>query len=114
MHTILVYGTLRPFTNTDVVKVSGKLYDLGWFPGIVLGGDSEVTCERIKVDDNRLRQLDAYEGYDPYYPEGSLYIRKKIGDDWIYVYNHPVEGYDLIESGDWEQHTKQMETYDAN
>lgn len=113
-HTILVYGTLRPFTNTDIVKVPGRLYDLGWFPGIVLGnhenpeeGESFVTCERITVDDERLKQLDAYEGYDPENPDNSLYLRKKIGEDWIYVYNHPVEGYELIESGDWQQHTLQ-------
>lgn len=111
-HTILTYGTLRPFTNTDVVKVPGKLYDLGWYPGIVLGnhenpdeGDSFVTCERITVGDQRLIELDRYEGYDPQFPESSLYLRKKIGEDFIYVYNLSAEGHDLIESGDWQQHT---------
>lgn len=110
-HNILTYGTLRPFVNTDIVKVPGKLYDLGWYPGIVLGnhenpqeGDSFVTCERITVDDDRLRELDNYEGYNPDHPEQSLYLRKKVGQDWIYVYNHSVEGHELIESGDWQQH----------
>lgn len=122
-HTILVYGTLRPFANTDVVKVPGKLYDLGWYPGIVLGdhenpeeGVSFVTCERITADWAKLAQLDNYEGYDKYWPEESLYIRKRIPDkggalgfSWIYVYNKSVEGHELIESGDWELHTKQKE-----
>lgn len=116
-HTILVYGTLRPFSNTDVVKVPGKLYDLGWYPGIVLGnnenpeeGESFVVCERITVDDNRLAQLDAYEGYYPHNPENSLYLRKKIGTDWIYVYNHSVKNSKLVESGDWGIHTKEKES----
>lgn len=115
-HTILVYGTLRPFTNTEIVKVPGKLYDLGWYPGIVLGnhenpeeGERFVTCERITVTDERLAQLDAYEGYYPHNPEDSLYLRKKVGTNWIYVYNHSVEGHFLIESGDWEIHTKEKE-----
>lgn len=107
LHTCLVYGTLRPFTNTDVVEVPGKLYDLGWYPGIVLGGDRFVTCERITVSDQRLAELDRYEGYDPQFPESSLYLRQKFGGDWIYVYNHSVEGHALIESGDWQQHTQE-------
>ena len=114
-HTILVYGTLRPFTNTEIVRVPGKLYDLGWYPGIVLGnhenveeGDSFVLCERITADDERLKELDAYEGYSLSCPEHSLYLRKKIGEDFIYVYNHSVEGYSLIESGDWQAHSKEL------
>ena len=115
-HTILVYGTLRPFTNTDVVLVPGRLYDLGWFPGIVLGnhsnneeGESFVVCERIEADDEKLAQLDSYEGYYENNPTNSLYLRVKHGEDWIYVYNHDLSNKQPIASGDWERHKIAME-----
>jgi gamma-glutamylcyclotransferase (GGCT)/AIG2-like uncharacterized protein YtfP len=111
IHTVLVYGTLRPFTNTDVVYIPGQLYDLGWYPGIKLGGEGCVVCERITATEERLQQLDAYEGYHPNNPDRSLYLREKVGEDWIYVYHgygrdNPFEGRTPIESGDWQQHTK--------
>lgn len=123
-HTVLVYGTLRPFDNTDIVLVPGYLYDLGWYPGIQLSDNTEsrVVCERITVTEERLKELDVYEGYvEGYDPANSLYVRQKIRDDgapegqsWIYVYTYygadnPFKGYKLIESGDWQQYTKQEE-----
>lgn len=112
LHTVLTYGTLRPFTNEDVVLVPGHLYDLGWYPGIKLMEASEtesrVVCERITVTTEKLNHLDQYEGcahgYDPI---NSLYTRQKVGKDWIYVYNNygaedPFQGKKLIESGDWQ------------
>jgi gamma-glutamylcyclotransferase (GGCT)/AIG2-like uncharacterized protein YtfP len=113
LNSVLVYGTLRPFDNTDVVEVAGHLYDLGWYPGIVLKGanetDSRVKCERIHVTDEKLAQLDRYEGYDPRDRDNSLYLREKLGDCWIYVYNKSLRDRPIIESGDWEQHSKQKE-----
>lgn len=112
-HSVLVYGTLRPFKNEEVVHVSGYLYDLGWYPGILLANSSEtdsvVVCERIHVTEERLEQLDRYEGYDPKDKDNSLYLREKIGEDWIYTYNKSFRGRPIIESGDWEQHTKEKE-----
>lgn len=126
-HTVLVYGTLRPFTNDNIVLVPGKLYDISWFPGIVLGnhsssdeGESFVTCERITVDDEKLKQLDVYEGYRDGDNIGSLYLRNPIEDDgspegqsWIYVYNQSIEGKKLIESGDWERYKHAAEEEDV-
>jgi len=114
-HTILVYGTLRPFTNTAVVLVSGYLRSLGGFPGIKLAEadstESRVVCERITCDDEKLYALDRYEGYREDSVETSLYRREKITDDgsptgwsWIYVYNSDMSHRELIDSGDWEQY----------
>lgn len=119
-HTILVYGTLRPFTNTEVVLVPGYLYDLGWYPGISLADenatDSRVVCERITVDEEKLKQLDDYEGCAyGFEDENSLYTRQQIEDEggiegksWIYVYHkygnpEPFKGAQLIEGGDWQK-----------
>lgn len=114
-HTILVYGTLRPFINTALVFVPGYLRSLGGFPGIELAEtgstDSRVTCERITCDDEKLYALDRYEGYREDDIENSMYRREKIADgdsptgwSWIYVYNHNMDHLELIETGDWEQY----------
>ena len=111
LHTVLTYGTLRPFLGEDVVLVPGRLYDLGWYPGIELdSGEGEcedwVVCERITVSDERLEQLDNYEGVNSGGHGYGLYSRERIGEDWIYVYRNygaeePFKGTTLIEGGDW-------------
>ena len=106
--TALVYGTLRP-GNTETVEVEGfDMYDLGWFPGIVRGNGT-ITCERIEVrDDDHLAQLDRYEGYREGDELGSLYIREKVGDDFIYVFNRGELNEDnKISNGDWLEHRKE-------
>lgn len=100
-HRVFVYGTLRP-GFTDTVQVPGKLFDLGWYPGIQLTDEGPtVTCEVITVDDAGLERLDRYEGYSKESPETSLYLRKKYFDGYIYEYNGSFENKHLIESGDW-------------
>lgn len=103
MHKLYVYGTLRPNGN-DLHKVPGVLYDLGWFPGIELGDESSesfVTCEVLEVSDNRLKELDHYEGYCEGDDSASLYLRVPYLDGFIYVYNQSLEGKKVISSGDW-------------
>lgn len=104
-HQVLVYGTLRPFTNTNIVRIPGHLYDLGAFPGLKLDASSEtmVTCEVIEVTDDELDRLDLYEGYREYDHDNSFYIRRKL--DWgayIYEYNGYVSEDTLVPSGDWQ------------
>ena len=108
-HQVLVYGTLRPFTNTNIVRIPGHLYDLGSFPGLKLDNSSEtmVTCEVIEVTDRELERLDLYEGYRPSDPDNSLYIRRQL--DWgAYIYEYNSEACQtltkcgsLVPSGDW-------------
>ena len=101
---IYSYGTLRPGSD-DTVLIDGSLYDLGWFPGIKLGEPGKVVCEKITVND--ISQTDAYEGYNPRYPDESLYIRKPFKDGWIYEYNGRVNPIKLIQSGDWLDYTRE-------
>lgn len=100
---LFTYGTLRP-GNTEPEKVPGKLYDLGWFPGIILSPadgktNSFVLCERVEIED--IEAVDHYEGYNPNDPDGSLYIRRRYKDGWIYEFNGPVNPVKQIQSGDW-------------
>lgn len=103
---VYVYGTLRPGTN-KVEYVEGQLFDLGWFPGIVLGLPGLVACERVEVDN--LPVLDVYEGYNPNNLSSSLYIRRPYKDGWIYEYNSDYNPDSLITSGDWLKHTNKTE-----
>lgn len=105
-HNLLVYGTLRK-NNPKTVNIPGKIYDLGWYPGFKFSDDGcFVVCEMINVDDDRLKQLDRYEGFNSEFPGQSLYIRRPLLipygiDAEIYEYNRPVNPIDFIESGDW-------------
>ena len=107
---LYVYGTLRP-GNTEIFKVPGALYDLGWFPGIKLvdfiihGRQAEVSCEKIEVKD--WDAVDRYEGYRPADPASSLYIRRPFYDGFIYEFNQPLLDHKLIKSGDWLEYTQQ-------
>jgi gamma-glutamylcyclotransferase (GGCT)/AIG2-like uncharacterized protein YtfP len=102
---VYVYGTLRKGVANGVVLVPGTLYNLGWFPGLVLDHSEEpksfVTCEVIQADDEKIAMLDSYEGYNPDNPEKSLYIRQPFKDGFIYTINRDVSDRPVISSGDW-------------
>lgn len=104
MKYLYTYGTLRP-GDKETVTVKGRLYDLGWFPGIILGGDDDVVCEKIEVKD--WAAVDRYEGYREDDKENSLYIRVPHEDGFIYEYNRPVNPVKLIQSGDWLDYTQE-------
>ncbi|HEY1125804.1 MAG TPA: gamma-glutamylcyclotransferase family protein [Sphingobium sp.] len=88
-------------------QIHGRLYDLGDYPGLMLGGENIVHGELIAFDDSRLwALLDQYEDCDPGNPEASEYQRTEIdliggGRAWTYVYTRPVGDLTLIASGRW-------------
>lgn len=109
IHKLLVYGTLRP-NEGNTVTIPALLYNLGSFPGVRLDEEGTTTCEVLNVSTDRLRQLDRYEGFDPYRPPSeNLYNRVPIemndGLYWIYEYNdfsnRPLKESMIIQSGDW-------------
>lgn len=134
-HYILLYGTLmsseggyashglsRVLTPMGERTIDGVLYDLGGYPGIVLGG-GQVIGELYRIDDPEiLAWLDAYEEYDPRNPAKSLYLRRSVQverhrnpfiqaltgfpmlDAWIYAYNGSVDGLKPIEAASWREY----------
>ena len=106
LHNVLVYGTLRT-GKRPTVEVEATMANLGWYPGIKLGGDSKIVCERIEgVDDAKLAAFDNYECYSEDSPENSLYVRRRLDNgDWIYKYNGELNPANTIESGDWLEFT---------
>lgn len=112
---IFVYGTLRPGRSAaipperakrlGVGRISGRLYDLGSYPGVILSENNEdkVVGDVLEILDDRLPQyLDYYEGYP------DLYDRCQVTteDDqtvWVYTYQGHVSHAQRIESGVWGQ-----------
>ena len=101
--TLLVYGTLRPNRGETIVLGGYKMHSLGRFPGVVCtarAGD-KVICERIQIkDETHLNDLDSYEGCHGN-TEHCLYHRVKHGDDWVYLFNGPLDDYPEVPDGDW-------------
>lgn len=115
-HLVFVYGTLRrggaqamskSFPSSKFIanaKVSGSLYDLGAFPGLLLDeSNSLVTGEVYEVDDEILNRLDDMEASSDYWRkqvEISLGTYRRTC--WIYAPNpQSYSLHTLITSGDW-------------
>jgi gamma-glutamylcyclotransferase (GGCT)/AIG2-like uncharacterized protein YtfP len=120
-HLVFVYGTLRRgsaramsirFPNSKYIadaKVSGTLYDLGAYPGLLTDeSNSLISGEVYEVDDEILNKLDEFEASSYYWRkqvEISLGTHSK--NCWIYEPN--LECYShrrLITSGDWIEYAK--------
>lgn len=106
---IFVYGSLRHkqgnshwMTNAQLLGDFSidnyQLYSLGHYPGAV-PGNGTVHGEVYRIDNATLAELDALR------TRGGEYARQLIqtpyGSAWMYVYQRPVDGLKLIESGDW-------------
>ncbi|RYD66536.1 MAG: gamma-glutamylcyclotransferase [Verrucomicrobiaceae bacterium] len=117
---VFVYGTLRRggsnsfrMNGAEFVsagKVSGRLYVISWYPGLVLDAGSEtVEGDVFRVGASQLAALDEFEGISANEIEGAEYRRVKTevtaGDEvmeaWSYEWKGPVEESKRIPSGDW-------------
>lgn len=104
------------FPNSKFIadtQVSGSLYDLGAYPGLLLNdSNSLVVGEVYEVDDELLTKLDDFEA-------SSSYVRKQVevslGTDkkMCWTYEPDPESYpldELISSGDWIAYAKTKKT----
>ena len=124
---IFVYGTLRRDTNSEMYQhlakyaefvddatCLGKLYKVDYYPGMVPSDDTkDIVCGEVYLlqrTDIVLPLLDQYEECGQEFPEPNEYSRQQqtvflkngnIVTAWIYIYNHPTEGLELIESADF-------------
>jgi gamma-glutamylcyclotransferase (GGCT)/AIG2-like uncharacterized protein YtfP len=120
-HLVFVYGTLRSgsagalpirFPNSQFVsdaQVSGSLYDLGAYPGLLLNeSNSLVIGEVYEVDDETLHKLDEFEA-------SSNYVRKQVEISLgahrraCWTYEPDPESYSpskIITSGDWIEYAR--------
>ncbi|MCA1790542.1 MAG: gamma-glutamylcyclotransferase [Thioalkalivibrio sp.] len=87
MTRLFVYGTLlRGLSRAQMLRgsrllgpalLSGRLFDLGSYPGL-LAGPGLVVGEIYLVDTSALQRLDRVEDFDARDPEGSLYRRETV------------------------------------
>jgi gamma-glutamylcyclotransferase (GGCT)/AIG2-like uncharacterized protein YtfP len=124
---LFLYGTLLPelargplrealgnCTRVGPGALPGRLYDLGAYPGLVpdvsAGGRVAGTVFRLPERHDVLGELDAYEGFHPADPPGSLYLRLPYDVDladgtsvscWVYVYNRDPGPAPRIPDGDY-------------
>jgi gamma-glutamylcyclotransferase (GGCT)/AIG2-like uncharacterized protein YtfP len=96
-------------------RVSGKLYDVGDYPGAVAADRNsqwEVLGElyELRTPEAAIKLLDDYEDFFPMHPEKSLYVRTlvpvKMEDGrtvraWVYWFNGEVDEGKLIPNGDY-------------
>ena len=120
-HLVFVYGTLRRggaramairFPSSRFIadaKVSGNLYDLGAYPGLLLNESSSLVIGEVyEVDDETLNELDDFEASSNYWRkqvEISFGTHRRIG----WTYEPDPEFYSLrtlITSGDWIEYAK--------
>ena len=133
MDLIFVYGTLLQGIQSNVAQyfhanatfvseglMSGKLYDLGMYPGAVYqkGLKEKVYGHifQLKNPTTVLQVLDQYEGCPPERTQPTEYLRKQVPiflkkevpnlslekkNCWVYAYNLSVEKKKNIESGNY-------------
>ena len=120
-HLVFVYGTLRRgsaramsirFPKSRFVaeaKVSGSLYDLGAYPGLLIDdSNSLVIGEVYEVDDEILNKLDDMEA-SSYYSRKQVEISLDTRRRTCWIYEPNPELYSpriLIISGDWIEYAK--------
>ena len=119
----------RRLPRLAAASVSGCLYDLGSYPGLVLAGDCDdddvgaVRGEIVAVQSaSDWLRLDSYEGVDRGRPERSLYNRVRTlattesGQQiecWVYVYNRELKHAAKIDSGCWRTYLNDGEEFVA-
>lgn len=117
---VFVYGTLRRGEINDInrlrpaprllggARIRGALYDLGPYPGVILGGEGWVQGEVYAITPMLEQQLDVIEEVAPVssgeYTRRHLEVEAAGRTLRCLVYEiHPsrVQGRRLIGSGDW-------------
>jgi gamma-glutamylcyclotransferase (GGCT)/AIG2-like uncharacterized protein YtfP len=127
---LFVYGTLLDEQNEFAIylkqnctfyaegKFKGRLYDLGEYPGAIVdktsNNDILGSILELKNSDEVLKRLDDYEGFGEHQNQPNLFIRVMVSVEasnknikcWVYLYNLPVDGFRVIESGDYNSYKR--------
>jgi gamma-glutamylcyclotransferase (GGCT)/AIG2-like uncharacterized protein YtfP len=85
---VFVYGTLRRGAANDINRlqpvprflgtayIHGTMYDLGAYPGVLLGGERTVLGEVYEISPTLEQQLDAIE--EVYPQQTGEYLRREV------------------------------------
>jgi gamma-glutamylcyclotransferase (GGCT)/AIG2-like uncharacterized protein YtfP len=126
---LFVYGTLRRGSGTELHRrlaaeaefvspatFRGRLFLVADYPGVVPSdAASDIVygdLYRLDQPENSLDWIDQYEHCGDRFPAPQEYLREirpvrlpdgSVREAWVYLYNHPVEGYPRLPSGDFLQ-----------
>ena len=125
---LFVYGTLMRGESrrsilerfdpigTEPATISGRLLDLGAYPGLVEGEDV-IAGELVRFEtlESLLETLDDIEDFVGYGADGSLFRRivRSVGGDPAWTYIYAGEGRARIASGDWRRRALGSRTEEA-
>lgn len=94
-------------TYLQDITISGRLFNVGGFPALVMGQGTIVQAELYKINDMEImKRYDGIEGYHGN-KEGDMYTRTVVHlddlnlDAWVYTWNGPTSNLTVIESGNW-------------
>ena len=114
---LAAYGTLRlkqpnfhfigdedKYLGTFETEEKYEMFSLGFFPGIIEGGNTSITYDLFEIDNRDWNSICRLEGYNGdnntsfYYP---VDIETPKGIAKIFIINENPDKYRKIESGDW-------------
>lgn len=124
---LFVYGTLRRDINSEMYHLlarygkfvgnasfQGKLYMVDYYPGLVQSDNPQDVVYgevyKLSCPETVLSRLDEYEECGPKFSEPTRYVRRKhdvtlktgeVMSAWVYIFERPTVGLQLIESGDF-------------
>jgi len=90
------------FVREAVTTPDYHLYDISWFPGVVLDESMEggVHGEVYEVSSDCLDQMDRYEGAPHLFRRETITLED--GEEVIaYLFNQGLDGCQRVESGVW-------------
>ncbi|AGT31966.1 gamma-glutamyl cyclotransferase [Geobacillus genomosp. 3] len=117
-YRVFVYGTLLTGEENHHVaapyvcavcpgSVNGRLYNVGLYPALVLGGEGEVEGEWLTVVEQGLKAMDELEDYKEGRAENEyerVWVRdaRRPIEGYVYVYTaEKATGLRPIASGSW-------------
>lgn len=118
---VFVYGTLRRgasnhwrLESAEFLgggTVAGRLFRIGWYPGLILGGaEGVVKGELYRVGTEGLDHLDRFEGCRAQDPDPHEYRRVRAEvttaeggavEAWVWEFIAAIGDQPPIASGDW-------------
>lgn len=116
---VFVYGTLlagegnhRLLASAQLVgeartEPAFELRDLGYFPGLVRGGQHAVFGEIYAVDAETLAALDRLEGHPRFYRRTRIALADGTQVETYLLTPEQVEGRPVIVSGNWRSRRKE-------
>ena len=103
LHKLFVYGSLKLF-DEDTHEISARMWDVGQFPCVKLGGEEMVTGQILDVTTMDLERLDRYEGVPVLYVRKETIARGIDGGDeeqvWVYEWAGNADRFKRIATWD--------------